>query len=63
MSDNTSPKTVAKNSNNNLWAGIQSNVQEIAKDRNTWIGLGTGIGLTLLGVKIYQVVTSDNKKK
>lgn len=63
MNENSPKTTVVKNSNNNLWAGIQSNIQEIAKDKNTWIGLGTGIGVALLGIKIYQTVTSDNKKK
>ncbi len=58
----TSQKTVAK-SNSNQWASIWSNVQEIAKDKNTYIGLGTGVGLTLLAIKLYQVATSDNKKK
>lgn len=61
MSEN-SQKPVAK-SNNNQWASIWSNVQEVAKDKNTYIGLGTGVVLTLAAIKIYQIATTDNKKK
>lgn len=62
MSEN-SQKTVAKSNNGGQWASIWSNVQEVAKDKNTYIGLGTGVVLTLTAIKIYQIATSDNKKK
>ena len=63
MSENSQKSVAKQQSNGNQWASIWANVQEIAKDKNTYIGLGTGVCLTLVGIKIYQVVTSDNKKK
>lgn len=59
----SSQKAVAKSNGQNTWASIWANVQEVAKDKNTYIGLGTGVVLTLAAVKIYEVVTTNNNKK